>query len=84
MTVDTKSIIINYYNKVKDKKLVLDLRPIKLQLIQSPRGVMIAITYLDNNTTMYMTPSEFLRRNFINRIQVVQKTQSDNGNQQQG
>ena len=82
--MDTRSIIINYYNKVKDKKLVLDLRPIKLQLIQSPRGVMIAITYLDNNTTVYMTPSEFLRRNFINRIQIVQKSQSGDGQQSQG
>ncbi|MEM3377254.1 MAG: hypothetical protein QXP36_08685 [Conexivisphaerales archaeon] len=77
--MSTRLVVIDYYNKVKNKKLTLDLRPVKLQLFQSPRGVMVAITYLDTNTTIYMTPSEFLRRNYINRIQVVDETKQGNG-----
>ncbi|MEM3829168.1 MAG: hypothetical protein QXP36_08150 [Conexivisphaerales archaeon] len=77
--MSTRLVVIDYYNKVKNKKLTLDLRPVKLQLFQSPRGIMVAITYLDTNTTIYMTPSEFLRRNYINRIQVANETKQDDG-----
>ncbi|MEM3844799.1 hypothetical protein [Thermofilum sp.] len=77
--MSTRLVVVDYYNKVKNKKLTLDLRPVKLQLFQSPRGVMVAITFLDTNTTIYMTPSEFLRRNYINRIQVANETKQDDG-----
>ncbi|MEM4067118.1 MAG: hypothetical protein QXV17_09700 [Candidatus Micrarchaeaceae archaeon] len=64
-------IVMNYYEKVKGKTLRLGIDEVKLELIRGQKGILIEITNLATGKKIYLPPAEFLRRNYINRLQVI-------------
>ncbi|MEM0241265.1 MAG: hypothetical protein QXP29_07380, partial [Candidatus Nezhaarchaeales archaeon] len=70
-------IVLDYYNKIKGKKLRLGIDTVQVELMRGQKGTLVEITFLETGKKIYMAPAEFLRRNYINRLQIVDEHKGD-------